>query len=173
MRSWESAGHFILEAFGITEFFSNEPVEANVTAVDYISSSDGTSLRGHLAMPSGEWQRPLPAVVIFPDWDGVNEYEMKRATMLAEQGYVAFAADVYGADMQYVESIDDRIAALTKYRTDPELFYSRIQDAIDQVKLLTDDVDSEEIAIIGYCFGGSAVVLYSLSGGTDAKVGTI
>jgi hypothetical protein len=53
------------------------------------------------------------------------------------------------------------------------LFFSRIQDAIDQVKLLTDDVNSEEIAIIGYCFGGSAVVLYSLSGGTDAKVGQL
>jgi dienelactone hydrolase len=94
-----------------------------------------------------------------------------RLFSLAVEGYVAFAADVYGADMQFVESFDDRIAAVTKYRTDPELFFSRIQDAIDQVKLLTDDVNSEEIAIIGYCFGGSAVVLYSLSGGTDAKVG--
>jgi hypothetical protein len=28
------------------------------------------------------------------DWDGVNEYEKKRATMLAKLGYVAFAADV-------------------------------------------------------------------------------
>jgi dienelactone hydrolase len=64
MRSWESAGHFILEAFGITEFASNEPSAENTTAVDYVSSVDGTPLRGHLAMPSGEWQRPLPAVVV-------------------------------------------------------------------------------------------------------------
>ena len=45
-----------------------------------------------------------------------------------------------------------------------------MQNAIDQVKALTDDVDPEEIAIIGFCFGGSGVVLYSLSAGMDAKV---
>jgi dienelactone hydrolase len=45
-------------------------------------------------MPSDEWMRPHPVVVIFPDWDGVNAYEKKRATMLAEMGYVAFAADI-------------------------------------------------------------------------------
>jgi dienelactone hydrolase len=28
------------------------------------------------------------------DWDGVNEYEKKRATMLAELGYFVFAADI-------------------------------------------------------------------------------
>jgi dienelactone hydrolase len=37
----------------------------------------------------------LPAVVIIPDWDG--EWSTRRsATMLAELGYVAFAADIVG-----------------------------------------------------------------------------
>jgi dienelactone hydrolase len=32
-----------------------------------------------------------------PDWDGVNAYKQERATALAELGYVAFAADIFGA----------------------------------------------------------------------------
>jgi dienelactone hydrolase len=170
MRSWNSAGHFILEAFGIIDFESAQPEEEiNVTAIDYMGS-DGQELTGHLAMPGPEWQRPLPAVVVFPDWDGVNDYEKERAYALAQEGYVAFAADIYGSDKQFVEDIDERIEEVTKYRTDPDLYVSRMQDAIDQVKELTDDVDANEIAIIGYCFGGSGVILYSLSNGTDAKV---
>lgn len=170
MRSWNSAGHFILEAFGIIDFESAQPEEeVSLMAVNY-TGNDGVELTGHLAMPGPEWSRPLPAVVIFPDWDGVNIYEMERAYALAQEGYVAFAADVYGSDKQYVEDIDVRIEEVTKYRSDPNLYVSRIQNAIDQVKALTDDVVGEEIAIIGYCFGGSGVVLYSLSNGTDAKV---
>jgi dienelactone hydrolase len=121
-------------------------------------------------MPGAEFERPLPAVVIFPDWDGVNQYEKERATLLAAEGYVAFAADIYGADQQELVDIQDKIDAVTKYRTDPELYISRMQNAIDQVKELTGDVNVDELAIIGYCFGGSGVMLYSLANTTDAKV---
>jgi dienelactone hydrolase len=170
MRSWESAGHFILEAFGITEFMSAQPEEElMLTEVNY-TGVDGTPLTGHLAMPGPQWQRPLPAVVVFPDWDGVNDYEKERAYALAQEGYVAFAADIYGSDKQFVAEIPQRVEEVTKYRSDPDLYVSRMQNAIDQVKALTDDVDPDEIAIIGYCFGGSGVVLYSMSNTTDAKV---
>lgn len=170
MRSWNSAGHFILEAFGIIEFESAQPtMEFSLTPVTY-SGDDGQELLGHLAMPGPEWQRPLPAVVVFPDWDGVNEYEQERAYALAQQGYVAFAADIYGSDKQFVEDFQERIDEVTKYQSDPDLYVSRMQNAIDQVKELTEDVDKDEVAIIGYCFGGSGVILYSLSNTTDAKV---
>lgn len=170
MRSWNSAGHFILEAFGLIEFESARPEEEiDVMSVNY-TGVDGAELTGHLAMPGPEWQRPLPAVVVFPDWDGVNDYEKERAFALAQEGYVAFAADIYGSDKQNVEDIEERIEEVTKYSTNPDLYVSRMQNAIDQVKALSDDVDPNEIAIIGYCFGGSGVILYSLSNGTDAKV---
>lgn len=93
MRSSESMYHFLQETFDEIDFVSNEPAEIRVTAVPY-EDTDGTMLQGYLAMPDETWKRPLPAVVIFPDWDGVNDYEKKRATMLADMGYVAFAADI-------------------------------------------------------------------------------
>lgn len=114
-------------------------------------------------MPTSKWQRPLPAVVILPDWDGVNGYEQERATALAKLGYVAFAADIFGADKQFVASFPDRISNVTYFRTNPDAYISRIQSAIDQVKTLDADVLPEEIAIIGYCFGGTVSKHFMLS----------
>ena len=151
-RSWESAGFFILEAFGLLEYESAKPEQVSVTTIDYVDETDGNELQSYLAMPNDSWQRPLPAVVIFPDWDGVNLYEQERATALADLGYVALAADIYGKDLHEVPDINDRIEQVTLYRSNPDLYLSRMQKAIDQVKAL-DDVDSDEIAIIGYCFG--------------------
>jgi dienelactone hydrolase len=148
----------VLEAFGLLEYTSAQPDEISVTPVNY-TGDDGQALTGFLAMPGDEWKRPLPAVVIFPDWDGNNQYEKERATALAAEGYVAFAGDIYGSDKLEVEDMNERIELVTLYASNPELYVSRMQNAIDQVKNMTADVNSEEIAIIGYCFGGSGACL--------------
>jgi dienelactone hydrolase len=65
MLSWESTHHFLREIFQEIEFTSNVPEAFQVEAVPY-KDIDGTQLQGYLAMPSAEWKRPLPAVVIIP-----------------------------------------------------------------------------------------------------------
>ena len=100
----------------------------------------------------------------------MNAYEKERATLLAEAGYVAFAGDIYGADLQ--ENLDrpTRIEQSSLYRSDNvTLFISRMQRAIDLVQSF-DFVDSENVAIIGYCFGGTGVVQYAFSGRDDVKI---
>jgi dienelactone hydrolase len=156
VRSWESAYDFIRKAFGITQYESAQPASFDsVMAVEY-NDTDGTQLKGWLAMPNSEmFASPGPAVVILPDWDGVNDYEKERAVALARLGYVAFAADIYGKDKQDLPNIDDRITETTFYGTNPDVYFSRIQSAIDQVKMMDSNVISEEIALIGYCFGGT------------------
>lgn len=127
-----------------------EPPQPDVTAVNY--TDDGFQLQGYLSLPD---VMPAPAVVILPDWDGVNFYEQQRATMIAQElGYVGFAADIYGADKHVVEDIDERIALATLYRSNSTLFSSRINAAIETVKSL-NEVDSDNVAVIGYCFGGT------------------
>src|ERR1700722_1254367 len=39
---------------------------------------------------------PRPGVLIFPEWWGLTDYPKHRAEQLAQLGYVAFAADMYG-----------------------------------------------------------------------------
>jgi dienelactone hydrolase len=102
------------------------------------------------------------------DWDGVNLYEQERATKLSQLGYVAFAADIYGAGLQEVPDINTRINLTTTYRSNMTLFVQRIQRAIDQVKTY-DFVDTDNIAVIGYCFGGSGIIQLAFSGNKDVK----
>jgi dienelactone hydrolase len=67
----------------------------------------------------------------FSDWDGVNYYEQVRTTLVAKEwGYVAFAADIYGAQYHEVDEMSERIRLATLYRSDPELFIGRIQAAM-------------------------------------------
>ena len=88
----------------------------------------------------------------FSDWDGVNFYEQARATMLSvELGWIGFAADIYGASLQNVTDMDQRIELATMYRSNTTLFINRIQAAIDTVKEM-DNVDPTKIALIGYVF---------------------
>jgi dienelactone hydrolase len=167
-RSWDSAHHFLQEVFGETEFETSLAEEFDVESINY-EDVDGTQFRGYLAMPDESFVRPLPAVVIFSDWNGVNAYEKERATALAEMGYVAFAADYYGTDLQEGLTMDDRFEQSGNLRRNPEMWMRRMQLAIDQIKLYEEDVDTTKIAVIGYCLGGTGVVLYGNSGGKDAK----
>jgi dienelactone hydrolase len=56
------------------------------------------------------------------------------------------------------------------YNSNSTLFVQRIQRAMDQLKMHSKDVSMDNVAIIGYCFGGSGVVQYGFSGATDTKV---
>ena len=81
-------------------------------------------------------------------------YEQQRAKLLADMGYVGFAADIYGATLQTDLPIEVRIAQSGLYRNEnTTLFFSRMQTAIDLVKSF-DFVDENNIGLIGYCFGG-------------------
>jgi len=37
-----------------------------------------------------------PAVLVCPEWWGLNDYPKHRADQLAKMGYIAFVADMYG-----------------------------------------------------------------------------
>lgn len=81
-------------------------------------------------------------------------YEQERAKLFSQLGYVGFAADIYGANLQNNIPIPERISLVGLYRNEnTDLFFSRIQRAIDVAASL-DYVDGDNVAILGYCFGG-------------------
>ena len=47
------------------------PYPSETTPVEYVDFNN-TSLLGHVAMPDGDG--PFPAVIIVPDWDGIDEW---------------------------------------------------------------------------------------------------
>mmetsp|Transcript_30030 Transcript_30030/g.34510 ORF Transcript_30030/g.34510 Transcript_30030/m.34510 type:complete len:504 (-) Transcript_30030:14-1525(-) len=141
---------------------------------DETETTTTTALMGYVSVPQSVINDPLkqvPAVVILPTWENVNEYVKIRATMIAEEyGWVGFAADIYGKDLHNVQdpTMQIQIEQATQYRSDPHLFNSRIQAAIDKIAE-HPNVDPTQISIIGYCLGGTGVLSYSFAN-TDSAM---
>jgi dienelactone hydrolase len=120
-----------------------------------------TVLEGFLAYDDAK-SGPRPGVMIVHDWNGLDKYEETRATMLAELGYIAFAADIYGKGVRPSNSQESGQQA-GKYRGDVPLFRARLQAGLDELKKQSN-VDGKRTAAIGYCFGGGGVLELARSG---------
>ncbi len=115
--------------------------------------ADG-AFAGHVAWNSALTQ-PRGTVLIVHDWDGMNAYEVRRAEMLAAQGYTAFAVDLFGAEAN-PQGMDDYRRLTGELYADRELFRARLEAALDAVADLPGS--GGPVSIIGYCFGGAAVL---------------
>ncbi|WP_436533254.1 dienelactone hydrolase family protein [Actinoplanes sp. HUAS TT8] len=122
---------------------------------------DGQPLEGYAAHDTAITERK-PAVIVVHDWSGLREYPKARAQMLARLGYYAFAADIYGTGRRF-ETEQDCETEARKYYGNLPLLRARVQAAYD---LVAKDpaVDPERIAVIGYCFGGSAALEFARDG---------
>jgi dienelactone hydrolase len=97
-----------------------------------------------------------PAVLIAPAFGGLGPFEVERAAELAELGYVAFAIDYYG-DGRRATSEQDAFAWMGELNADRPRLARRMQRALAEAKALSM-VDAARIAVMGYCFGGKAVL---------------
>lgn len=103
-----------------------------------------------------------PGVLIVHQWLGITDYEQGRAKMLAELGYVAFCADIYGKGIRPKDTKEAGTEA-TKYKTNRALLRARVNAALSEFEK-SDLVDSKRVAAIGYCFGGTTVLELARSG---------
>ncbi len=120
-----------------------------------------TVLEGFLAY-DGASDKPRPGVLLVHDWMGVGDYAKSRAKQLAELGYVAFAADIYGKGVRPADA-KEASALAGKYKGDRALYRERLQAGLAQ---LTSNqlVAPGQVAAIGYCFGGTGVLEVARSG---------
>jgi len=126
------------------------------TAQEVIYQVGGQNYQGYFAKAQGAVKG---SVVLIHDWDGLTDYEVKRADMLAKQGYNTFAADLYGAGNRPVET-QAKKAETEKLYTDREKMRRLILAAISESKKLSQ----YEMVVMGYCFGGAAVLELARSG---------
>lgn len=97
-----------------------------------------------------------PGVLVIHEWWGLNDYAKKRAAMLAELGYVAFAADMYGTG-KVTETPDQAKEWMQGVTADVEGWRARAALGLEQLKA-SGMVDGNKLAAIGYCFGGASVI---------------
>jgi len=127
-----------------------------------IEYKDGTTiLQGYLAYDNSNSDL-RPGILIVHQWKGLTDYEKKRAKELAELGYVAFALDIYGKDVRPSTS-DEAGKEATKYYSDRNLYRERLNTGLSEL-MKQEFVNKNEIAAIGYCFGGSGVLELARSG---------
>lgn len=109
-------------------------------------------------------QGKRPGVLVVHEWWGHNAYARKRADMLAELGYTAFALDMYGSG-KVADHPDDAkgfMQAVVANMPEAEKRFDRARSLLEQ----QPTVDAEHIAAIGYCFGGG-IVLHMARAGDD------
>lgn len=103
-----------------------------------------------------------PGVLVVHEWWGLNDYAKKRAKMLAELGYVAFAVDMYGDD-----KVTDKPAQAQEWMqeitTDVDGWRERAALGVLQLQQ-SGFVDEKRVAAIGYCFGGATVLQLAYAG---------
>lgn len=111
---------------------------------------------------------PRPGVFVVHEWWGLNEFAKTQARRLAELGYVAFAADLYGEGRVTSDPAEaGKLAG--EVRGDAELWMGRAKAALDAFAK-SEHVDPKRIAGIGFCFGGTTVLQMAGAGHELAAV---
>jgi len=128
---------------------------ATGTSVTY--QVNGQSYEGYYISPSD----PAPFVLLIHDWDGLTDYEVKRANMLADLGYAVFALDLFGAGVRPTEMKDKRQHTGELYKN-REKMRALMKGAMDTAKSRGANIGNA--VVVGYCFGGAAVLELARSG---------
>jgi dienelactone hydrolase len=139
----------------LTLLVSTAAFGATGTVVNY--EINGQSYEGYYISPSEK----APFVLLIHDWDGLTDYEVKRANMLADLGYAVFALDLFGAGVRPTEVKDKRQHTGELYK-DREKMRVLMTGALETAK--SKGANIENAVAMGYCFGGAAVLELARSG---------
>lgn len=105
---------------------------------------------------SDDLDRATAGVIVVHEWWGLNDYARNRARLLATEGYVALALNLYEPG-QVAAHPNDAKTFMEQALADPRQTDARF-DAAE--KLLRDQqyVDDARLFAVGYCFGGGVVL---------------
>ncbi len=128
---------------------------ASGTNVSY--TVDGQSYEGYYVTPGAN----APLVMLIHDWDGLTEYEVKRAEMLSDMGFAVFAADLFGAGVRPTEVKDKRQHTGELYKD-----RAKMRQLMNGALRVAGDkgANTGNAVAMGYCFGGAAVLEWARSG---------
>ena len=132
-------------------------VDAKVVSkhVDY--KHGDAVLEGYLAYDYS-LKAKRPGVLVVHEWWGLNDYVRMR---VAKLGYVAFALDMYGKGIWTTDP--QKAGELAGHLKGKPIMRQRARAGLDILRK-NARVDTQKIAAIGYCFGGTTVLELAYSG---------
>lgn len=127
---------------------STNQIKLQNSSVSYYNNTTG-----YLVYPASAntTQKQLPAVVMIHEWWGLNEHIKRQADILAKEGYVVLAVDLYKG--QVATDSNRAMALSSSVRNDPSSAIANLESAVKYVKGL-DMVNGSRVASLGWCFGG-------------------
>ncbi len=118
-------------------------------------SVDSKKFQGYLAYNQSETGK-RPGIILVHEWWGNTDYIKQRADSLANQGYVALVVDLYGdgRTTEHPAKAKELSSDVFKNLDNAE---KNLRKAIELLKA-NPRVNPNQIAAIGYCFGGGIVL---------------
>ncbi len=115
----------------------------------------GPDVKAYVARPTGPG--PHPAVIMVHEFWGLREDIARKADLLAEEGYVVVAPDVFrGSTTSWIPRAIYQVTSTPAEQINTDL------DSVNAWLGTQPDVDAARTAIVGFCFGGRSAMLYSL-----------
>lgn len=119
--------------FGILGLLLSGPALAKVKT-EVIEYKEGATVLEGVLSYDDKFKGPRPAVIVVHEWMGLDDYAKRRTTELAEKGYIAFAADIYGKGVRPAD-MKEAAALSGKFKGDRNLLRARAKAALDTVLL--------------------------------------
>jgi dienelactone hydrolase len=129
--------------------------EPNIKEENITYSGNNTIMSGYVAY-DGSKEGKRPAVLVIHEWWGLNDYPKMRARKLAELGYIAMAIDLFG-NGKTADNPDDAGKLVAPFYQNPQMTKARFDAAMSKLKTYSQ-VDTSNMAAVGYCFGGAMVL---------------
>lgn len=126
--------------------------QAQLKTVSYADNNQ--KLEGFFVKAKTENQKNI-GIVVLPAWMGIDNHAKESAEELSKLGYHAFVADIYGVGNN-PKNTSEAGKNAGFYKTNYREYQKRIQLAIDE--LVKQGADKNQIAVIGYCFGGTGAI---------------
>ncbi len=130
----------------------------SIITLELVSTTEnGVELNSYVALPENATNdKPVPGILVAPEWWGIVEHPKSVVERLAKAGYAAVAMDVYGEGKLTTD------AAMANMWMEQVLADQNM--LMDRCRLILNDfsdqmaVDGDNLAAIGFCFGGKVVL---------------
>ncbi len=119
------------------------------------------NINGYLAQPAGAG--PFPAVIVIQEWWGLDAQTKSIADRFAQEGYLAFAPDVYHGELAQLGDGDTAMKLVQKYGPNAPKELETVFDGLQSLENCNGKIGS-----VGFCFGGRMSLALSTSRPLDA-----
>ena len=103
-----------------------------------------------------------PTVVLIPSVMGITDTEIGWGRQLVELGYNCFLADIFGREFRGAPR-DTLFGEMNRIKEDRSALLRRLQHLLGVARGL-DEVESGQVVVSGYCFGGMCALDLARSG---------